>query len=373
MRLTGPLHLAFLLVAIAFSLSCSRNSPTDPPGCSGCQFVYSTTTSGQILSFPVSTSGVLSTPTSVSGPANSTGIIAVSPSALQPYVYVSDPGNSAIRAYTVSSTDGSLSPAPFGPYALSGAPGELAAFGTTLYAASSAGSIFAFTVNSDGSLTAVSGSPFSAGSGLSHLAVVPSQAVANTTFLYAANSTDANGSISAFTISSSGALAPVTGSPFPTIANAGPEGFYDGGNILYVALKNANAVAALTINADGSLTSVAQSPFPAGQGTSSLSGADGFLFATNNLDGTISSYNMDPVSGVLTQVNGSPFTAAIPSGDVLYDNGKLFLPVASSNTINGFLPDLSSGAVNSLSGSPFPAGTGPLALTTAGFPVIDPP
>jgi 6-phosphogluconolactonase (cycloisomerase 2 family) len=364
-------HLVSLLVAIGLTLSCSRNSLT--PACSGCQFVYSTTNSGEILSFPVSTSGVLGTPTSVSGPANSKGIIAVSPGALQLYVYVSDPGNSAIRSYTVSASDGNLSPAPFGPYAVSSTPGELAAFGTTLYAASSAGSIFAFTVNSDGSLTAVSGSPFSAGSGLSHLAVVPSQAVTNTTFLYASNSADPNGSISAFTISSSGALAQVTGSPFPTGANAGPEGFYDGGNILYVALKNANAVAALTINADGSLTPIAQSPFPAGQGTSSLSGADGFLFATNNLDGTISSYSMDPVSGILTQVNGSPFAAAVPSGDVLYDNGKLFLPVAASNTINGFLPDLSSGAVNSLSGSPFPVGAGPLALTMAGFPVIDPP
>ena len=374
MKIRRPFFfLLLVLVAIAFTLSCGKNSLNNPHLCSGCQFVYSTTNSGQILTFPVSTSGMLGTPTSVSGPANSTGIVTVSPGGLQLYVYVSDPGNNAIRAYAVSNSDGSLSSAPSGPYPVSSTPGELTCFGTTLYVASSAGSIFAFTVSTDGSLTSVSGSPFSAGAGLSHLAAIPSATVGNTAFLYAANADDPNGSITAFTIGSNGALAPVPGSPFATVANGGPEGFYDGGNILYVALKNANAVVALTINADGSLSPIAGSPFPAGHGTSSLSAADGFLFAANNLDGTISSYSMDPVSGALTQVTGSPFTAAVPSGDVLYDNGKLFLPDASSNTINGFAPDPASGIVTSLSGSPFQAGAGPLALAMGGFPVIDPP
>jgi 6-phosphogluconolactonase len=182
-----------------------------------------------------------------------------------------------------------------------------------------------------------------------------------------------NGSISAFTINSSGALTQVAGSPFPTVPGGGPSGFYGGGNILYVALNGADAVAAFNIAADGSLSSVAGSPFPAGRGTSSLTGADGFLFATNNTDATISSYSMNPTSGVLTQVNGSPFPAAIASGDTLFDNGNLFVPDASSSAINGFAPNLSSGAIVSLSGSPFQAGTGPLALTLGGFPAVDPP
>ena len=237
----------------------------------------------------------------------------------------------------------------------------------------SVGNIFAFNVNVDGSLTSLAGSPFSAGTGLSHLAVIPSQAVANTTFLYAANTGDPNGSISAFTISPNGGLTAVPGSPFPTVSGGGPEGFYDGGKILYVALKNANSVAAFSVSDDGSLSPVLGSPFSAGKGTSSLTGADGFLFATNSTDKSISSYSIDALTGELTQVQGSPFPAASASGDALYINGKLFVPDASSDNINGFLLNLSTGAVSSLGGSPYQAGSGPLAFTVAGPPAFDPP
>ena len=348
------------------------------PFCSGCQFVYSTTNSGQVLTFPILKTGGLGAPTSIAGPANSAGIITLSPgSPLQPYMYVSDPQDNSIRVYKINSVDGSASAASVGPFSLgnvNGTPGELAVFSSTLYVASSAGTIFAFNVNADGSLTAMAGSPFAAGTGLSHLAVVPSFTVDNTTFLYASNTGDANGSISAFGISSSGGLTPVPGSPFPTVSAGGPAGFFGGGKTLYVALKNANAVAAFTIADDGALTPISGSPFPAGRGTSSLTGADLFLFATNNSDGSISSYSVDPLSGILTQVAGSPFPAAIGSGDTLYSsNGTLFVPDASSNSIIGFEPNLSTGAVVLLNGSPFQAGAGPLALTLVVFPVRDPP
>jgi 6-phosphogluconolactonase len=359
-------YLVLLLMTTACGISCGGSKTTE--SCSGCQFVYSTTNSGQILIFPVTTSGALGTPTSVAGPANSTGLIAVGAD-----LYLSDPGSSVVRVYAVSSGDGSVSQAPVGPYPVRSTPGALAVSGTTLYVASSTGNIFAFTVNADGSLASIAGSPFLAGIGLSHIAIVVSETVGNTSYLYAANTEDPKGSISAFSISSSGTLAPISGSPFATVVNGGPEGFYNGGKVLYVALKNANAVAALTINADGSLSSVAGSPFAAGHGTSSLNGADGFLFAANNLDGTISSYSMNPVSGVLAQVSGSPFAAALPSGDMLYSNGRLFLPDASSNSISGFGTNLQSGSISPLSGSPFQAGAGPLALTALGFAVIDPP
>ena len=149
------------------------------------------------------------------------------------------------------------------------------------------------------------------------------------------------------------------------------------GNVLYVALKNANAVAGFSINADGSLSPLAGSPFSAGKGTSSLAGCScgpgGFLFAANNLAGSISAYSIDATTGVLTQISGSPFLATTPSGDILFVEGELFLPDASSNAIGGFVPDLSNGVVSAAPGSPFPAGSGPLALAYTAFPVRDPP
>ena len=127
-----------------------------PQTCGGCQFVYSTTNSGEILTFPVSSTGALGTPTSVAGPANSAGIITLVPGGTQRvYLYVSDPGDNTIRVYNITNRDGSIAPASVGPYPLgnaNGMAGELALVGTTLYVASSGGGIFAFSVNSDGSL-----------------------------------------------------------------------------------------------------------------------------------------------------------------------------------------------------------------------------
>ncbi|HTZ83898.1 MAG TPA: hypothetical protein VMB66_11945 [Candidatus Acidoferrales bacterium] len=361
-----------LLLAAAFTLACSssKQKNTDQ-SCGGCQFVYATTNSAEILKFQIAGNGSLGAPQSIAGPANSTGLLGLSTGTLS-VLYVSDPGANAVRVYNLSQADGSLSPSSLGPYSVSSTPGELAVSGTTLYAASSTGNIFAFTINQDSSLTAVAGSPYQAGAGLSHLAVVQPSLASGATFLYGANTGDANGSISAFSIGSNGALTPVGGSPFPTVSGGGPEGFYEGGNVIYVALANANAVAALAIGSDGSLSLIA-APFPAGKGTSSLSSGGGFLFAANDGDGTISSYSINATNGALAQVSGSPFPAAMPSGDMLYDNGKLFMPDASANGIAGFSPDLSSGAISLLSGSPYGAGTGPLELTAYDFPVLDPP
>lgn len=380
--LRGTFAVSFLLAILVFSVGCSGGSPKmQTPLCGGCQFVFATTNSGQILTFPViPAGGGLGAPTSIPGPANAAGLVtvfAVLPTRLN--VYVSDPQSAAIRVYTLSSTLGStLSTASVGPFPLgngNGPPGEMALFGNVLYVATSVGSIAAFNVNADGSLTSVAGSPFAGGTGLSHLAVVPSETVGNTAFLYGSNTGDANGSISAFKINtSSGALVPVPGSPFPTVPGGGPAGFLDGGKNLYVALKNANAVAAFAIADDGSLAPLAGSPYPAGHGTFSVNGAaNGFLLATNNLDGTISSYSVDPQSGVLTEVAGSPFPGAVTSGDTLSYFGTLFVPDASSNSVVGFQADPNTGAVHLLTGSPFQAGAGPVALTFGGFPGFDPP
>jgi 6-phosphogluconolactonase len=364
-----PIFCTILLFALAFSTACGNSNRIGT--CITCpeeQAIYATTNSGEVLTFPFPLGTQLETPTSVAGPENSTGILVWGNT-----VYVSDPDNSAIRAYIGNSSAPGLSPASVGPFAVGAPPGPMAMDGQTLYVASSAGEIFALTVNADGSLTSLAGSPFTAGMGLSHLAVVNTD---NASFLYAANSDDPSGSISAFTIHSDGSLTPVTGSPFATVAKGGPEGLaglgVGQGIVLYAALKNAGAVAAFSINADGSLNPVAGSPFAAGKGTASLTGCgcvpNGFLFAANSIDGTISTYSINSATGVLTQTRGSPFTATTASGDMLFVEQMLFLPDASSNAVSGFVPDLSTGVISMVPDSPFPAGSGPLALAYSAFP-----
>jgi 6-phosphogluconolactonase len=342
--------------------------------CSGCTFMYATTNAGQILRFPLRAPPSIAMPTSIAGPANSSGMAVVTVPNLpaSPYLYVSDPGANAIRIYTVSSVDGGLSEVSASPFLVLGTPGEMISFGTALYVATSAGRIEALNVNADGSLSNISGSPFTAELGLTHLAAISSSTVSNANFLYAANTEDPNGSISAFTIQASGALEPIPGAPFSTVPNGGPAGFYGGGKFLYVALKNANAVAAFAIGDDGSLTPIAGSPFRAGRGTFSLGSSEGFLVATNNTDGTISSYIVDSVTGVLTAVAGSPFAGSTASGDTLYSGTTFFVPDAQSDTINAFESD-STGAVQPLNASSLKAAAGPVALSTVAFPVTDPP
>lgn len=364
-RLGAP---SLLILGVSLTLACGNSNKIGT--CLACpeeQAVYATTNSGEVLTFPFPLGPVLETPTSTAGPANSTGILVDGG-----IVYVSDPGNNAIRAYLINNQQPALSPASIGPFAVGATPGAMTLYGQTLYVTSSAGAIFAFTINADGSLTSLAGSPFQAGMGVSHLAIA---SLTSSSFLYAANSDDPNGSISAFTFNSDGSLTPVPGSPFATVPNGGPEGLsVTGANSLYVALKNANAIAGFNINTDGSLSPVTGSPFAAGKGTSSLTGcfcAPALLFAANSIDDTISAYSID--RGVLTQISGSPFAATTSSGDILFVEGELFLPDASSNAVSGFIPDLSTGVVSPAPSSPFPAGSGPLALAYSAFPVLDPP
>src|SRR5947199_4795404 len=63
-----------------------------------------------------------------------------------------------------------------------------------------------YTLSLHDALPILPSSPFAAGMGLSHLALIASTTVGNTTFLYAANAGDPNGSISAFNVTPSGGL-----------------------------------------------------------------------------------------------------------------------------------------------------------------------
>lgn len=349
---------------------------SNPPG----SFLVVSTSSGQILHFPISQSGALGTPTSSPGPANSLGIIGAasySSGSQRQFVYASDPQNGLIDAFLVNLTDGSLSAISGSPYPF-GSPGSnpagMALFGTLMYVANTNGSIGVFTVNADGSLSEEPGSPFPVGSSPQTLFVAASAypVTPATTLLFAADVNDANGSISVFSASFSGALTPVAGSPFPTLPGSGPEGMLASGTQLYVALSHSNAVAGFSVSSAGALTPMPGSPYPAGHGTSSLALADGFLWALNSADHTISVYTVDPNTGALTGL-GSPVAAGGASGQMLYNNGLLYVPDPQNQAILVFSTNPVTGALAQIAGSPFAAGAPPLALTVVSQNPLGPP
>ncbi|TAG24225.1 MAG: hypothetical protein EAZ37_16770, partial [Burkholderiales bacterium] len=140
--------------------------------------------------------------------------------------------------------------------------------------------VSAYTINpSTGALTAVAGSPFTAGDTPRSVTVDPSGK-----FAYVANLLDRN--VSAYIINTTtGALTPVAGSPFA--AGNGPASVTvdPSGKFAYVANVSSNNVSAYTINpTTGALTPVAGSPFAAGDTPRfvTVDPSGKFAYVTNN-------------------------------------------------------------------------------------------
>ena len=168
----------------------------------------------------------------------------------------------------------------------------------------------------------------------------------------------------------------VPGSTFATSPNSAPAGMATDGNTLYVALSGTNQIAAFSIGASGALTPVTGSPFPAGRGPKSLLGyiVDNvdYLYALNSLDHTISAYSMDQTSGILTEVQGSPFPAGTASAGIV-GGRAIYVPDLQSNDILAFAVEGATGSLSPLAGSPFPTSVGPMALTIVDSPILTPP
>jgi 6-phosphogluconolactonase (cycloisomerase 2 family) len=244
------------------------------------------------------------------------------------FVYTNDDvglsGQNTVSGFAVAG-NGVLTRLPDSPFPTGGTGGGGGPFAVNrattcsaqnLIYVSNAGSndVGGFSVNpSTGSLALVPGSPFPTGGssgGAIALACTP-----NGQFLMAAN----NGSsdITVFRIGSDGALAPIVGSPFaidsaPTGIKISPDGTF-----LAVALVGIDAMAMFSIAADGTLAAVPSSPF-SGAGVGALAGVDincggKVLFggASNDQTTIINVFDID-TNGALKPLPDSPFPPPFP-------------------------------------------------------------
>jgi 6-phosphogluconolactonase len=226
------------------------------------------------------------------------------------FAYVGNYGDNNISGYKIAS-DGSLTAVKGSPFAAGTGPTAMAVdpTGKFAYAAntgtSSGGDISAYTINSTtGALTAVKGSPFSAGVEPSGVAIDPTGKFAYVSN-YGANDVDAY-SIDATT----GALTAVKGSPFATGGEPEYVAIDPKGKFAYVPDYESNAVSAYTIESDGALKPVKGSPFTAGSETAgaTVNPSGKFVYAPNYGAGNVSAFTIES-SGALKPVKGSPFTA----------------------------------------------------------------
>jgi 6-phosphogluconolactonase (cycloisomerase 2 family) len=299
------------------------------------------------------------------------------------FVFAVDTTNAAIDGYTLNTTAGTLALtngylAPTIP-TNSGGVGMVVAQEQFLYVGFGiTDQIYGWTISSTGTLTAISGSPFSAPYLSNYVGTVgQAEMITNPlgTMLFVSDTSQ--GEIYAYTIGSGGVLAAATGSPFSL-----PSGFLpmnlttDGlGNYLYAINGNSTThtgseIAAFAISG-GVLTPVVGSPFafpmwqvegdPTGQFLIGTSGKTVFYDGTD--DDNLYVFNITPSgasAGALTQIAVvptvySPFSIATQSnsgGNLVYSFGFNDTDTGF-NPIEGYSINSTTGALQVLSGSPF--------------------
>jgi 6-phosphogluconolactonase len=358
--------LSFLLLA-ALLTECGHGGATfcqgcgPTPGSQGAEFLYATSSRGQIFSFPIDRkSGALGTLAYISGPTSASGVA----SAQNRFLYVADKQHGVLDAFLINQTSGALtavSGSPFSTSSLKSFPPLWLVAGPVVYTTAANG-ISGFTIGSNGALSTVVGSPYSGGLSGQAVLVQTNTTPANN-FLYATNFLDPNGAISVYWLvaPASGLLTPVPGT-FNTGKLTGPGAIvFDSAfstSFVLVALNNSKQIAVFSADpSSGALTPVPGSPFVPGLAPTALalSAEQTFLYALNSLDDAMSVYRVAS-NGVLTPISGSPFPlGAEPGGIVITADDYLYISLPDSNVIEGFAINSASGELTTLPGSPFPA------------------
>jgi 6-phosphogluconolactonase len=178
-----------------------------------------------------------------------------------------------------------------------------------------------------GVLTPAPGSPAISGAGAAALAVDGSDQ-----FLYVVNPSANNpppyqstvGNVSAFTIDpDTGALSPISGSPFTSTAGTGPAAIAIDPTSRFVYAVNPGSSDSIWCFAitptNGVLQEVAKSPFNlASGGQFALFDSTGnFLYIGSESGAGIEGYTYDPATGNPTAITGSPFSTGTAPGEIV--------------------------------------------------------
>jgi 6-phosphogluconolactonase (cycloisomerase 2 family) len=269
---------------------------------------------------------------------------------LHKFLYAGNLNNFSMSGFAIDPAAGTLSSllgSPFStqfPWAIAVHPSS-----KFLYVASGPGSVLVYSLDGSGIPAFISQTNPASG-GTIALAIDPLGK-----FVYTAN-VNAN-TVSAYGVDpSTGALAPVLGSPFAAGSNPFSVSVDPSGRFLYVPNVNGQSVSAYIVDSSsGALIPITGSPFSVGQTPKFVvlhpSGA--FAYVLNQSSNTISAFAVDSTTGALSPVPGSPFTIADGVGPVaasIDPLGKtLYVVDQSSNSISIFAIDATSGALSSMS------------------------
>jgi 6-phosphogluconolactonase (cycloisomerase 2 family) len=361
-------------------------------------FIYITNSSlNDIEGFAVGASGAL---TSIGAPfPTGAGPNPVTFDSAGHFAYVSNQTASSIFVYSVNATTGALTEVQadrvgtgISPTAVS-----LTADGKFAYVLN-LNSISAFSVNaSSGGLTPITGSPFPVpgfqGGGNNQLQTLIFNP--NGKSLYVKNDGGTGtGSLAAFSIdSATGALAPLSGSPFPLGASAtGLAGIDPAGRFLYIAnqgictvangcnpsFTSTGSISAFSLDAAGvptplaGLAAVMPAPYQV-----SVDPSGRFLYQSSVSANEMISYSIDQNTGTLTKLQaggtsrsgGEPvfvgaFVSLVDSTPVTFIPKFAYVPNVADNNISIYSSDPTTGKLSAV-GTPFPSGIAPQAVAAS--------
>jgi 6-phosphogluconolactonase len=220
--------------------------------------------------------------------------------------------------------------------------------------------------DASGHMAELPGSPFATQASPQAIAVVTGGTSPSTlaTFVYVANG--ALGTISAFKVNADGSLTELTGSPFAAGANISALGSRPGGVILLASDSGSNKVLGFQIQNNGSLTPLPGSTVAAGSQPGALTFTfNDFVYETNRGSNNVSAYKFDFATSTLTPIAGSPF--AIGTSPVARGTTRplqLYVADQGSSDLTGFNIDLNTGALTQIPGSPFHTPAPPSSIQT---------
>jgi YVTN family beta-propeller protein len=367
-RIRSPLSWAALPIALILGLAA-------PATASAARALYVSSTVGTVSAFSINADGSLSSRGVPGTGGTLTEGLAISPDAK--YLYIANFTTNSVAGFQIfpAGNIGALPNSPFTtgfstPLGVAPDPG-----GGHLFAWNHGDEIAASTINADGSLTNITGSPFT-------VPGAPTNPFAGSVapdgdHLYVPNENNnpaaAPETVTAYSVAANGAV-----SFLQNIASGNPavqsnpfgSAITPDGDFLYVSNPEDGAngtISGFQVNANGTLTTVDVSPgIPfawrdAAPGNHPLNMAvspDGnHLYVATRASNTVNAYTING-DGSLTPVPGQPFPTGGLNGKALAltpDGNRLYVSNNGSNNVSGF--DVAgNGALTLISGSPFGLG-----------------
>jgi DNA-binding beta-propeller fold protein YncE len=293
-------------------------------------------------------------------------------------LYVANFASATLSAYTVGSggalsaisLSGGGSTTGYGPTGIAITPN-----GSYLYVVNStdseANGLCAYSIGSDGALSALSTASYTTGLNPWGIAISP-----NGSYLYVTNqgSSGASG-LSAYSIGSGGALSPITLSSAGSTTGSGPAAIAISPNGSYLYVTNlsstgANGLCAYSIGSGGALSAITLSGAGSTTGSNPLGIAISpngiYLYLANYGSAALSAYSIGSGGG-LSPITSGPFsTGSGPQGIAISPNGSYLYVANSLDSEEGGLSAYAIGSGGALSAlATYATGSGPVAIAIA--------